>query len=69
MGKLGENRLNNKMEFNPNNKEYQKNTDTLVPIGGKLPYYVEVRTSKVLDILSALYQHKLPKNRYKLLSQ
>jgi hypothetical protein len=50
-------------DFNPQNKEHQTKGNNLVPIGGKLPYYLELQTGRVLDILIQLFQHQLPKNR------
>jgi hypothetical protein len=36
--------------------EYQLNSSALIPIGGKLPYYQELQTSKLLDFLLTLFK-------------
>jgi len=42
-------------EFNPNGIEHQVSS-SLVPIGDKLPNYIELSTSKVLNVFMSLYQ-------------
>ena len=39
------------MEFNIQGVEHRADSTSLVPIGGQLPYYLEVRTNKLLDFL------------------
>jgi very-short-patch-repair endonuclease len=50
-------------EFNPSGKEYQNKGNNLVSISGKLPYYMELQTGKVLDIFCHLYKDHLPPER------
>lgn len=50
-------------DFNPNGKEHYTRGTNLVPIGGKLPYYLELQTGKILDIFITLFQDKLPRDR------
>lgn len=42
------------MDFNLEGTEHEVSGNPLVPIGGKLPYYQELRTSALLDVLMAL---------------
>ncbi len=41
------------MDFNIQGVEHGADSSSLVPIGGRLPYYLEVRTNKLLDFLIA----------------
>jgi len=48
--------------FGTNTKEHQLNSTALVPIGGLLPYYQELRTGKVLDFLITLFKEPNKEN-------
>jgi hypothetical protein len=50
-------------EFNPRGREYQNQGNNLVSISGKLPYYMELQTGKILDIFCQLYKANLPTDR------
>lgn len=50
-------------EFNPSGIEHKVSGSGLVPIGGKLPNYIEVQTAKLLDVFLDLYQnHELDRS-------
>jgi hypothetical protein len=42
--------------FGKNTREHQLNSSALVPIGGRLPFYQELRTGKMLDFLTTLFK-------------
>ncbi|NJN13336.1 MAG: hypothetical protein HC815_37650 [Richelia sp. RM1_1_1] len=42
------------MDFNIQGVEHRADSSSLVPIGGQLPYYLELRTNKLLDFLVAI---------------
>lgn len=42
--------------FGTDTREHQLNNRALVPIGGQLPYYQELRTGKILDFLMILFK-------------
>lgn len=50
-------------DFELSGKEHYTRGGNLVPIGGKLPYYLELPTGKILDIFNSLFKHKLPQDR------
>lgn len=50
-------------DFNPRGKEYRTKGANLVPIGGKLPYFLELPTGKILDIFVNLFKDKLSGDR------
>jgi hypothetical protein len=42
-------------EFNPGGIEHRVTEGALVPLGGHLPYYLELRAGKLLDVLLVLF--------------
>lgn len=50
-------------EFNPSGREYRNQSNNLVSISGKLPYYMELQTGKILDVFCQLYKANLPTDR------
>jgi hypothetical protein len=48
--------------FGTSAREHQLNSSALVPIGGRLPYYQELRTGKILDFLISLFREQNKEN-------
>jgi hypothetical protein len=46
--------------FGSNTTEHQLSSSALVPLGGQLPYYQEMRTVKLLDFLMTLFKNREP---------
>lgn len=52
-------------DFSLGEKEHNVKSSQIISLGGKLPYYLELPTGKILDVLLELFQNSssLPKNR------
>jgi hypothetical protein len=50
-------------EFNPGGIEHRVAGGALVPLGGQLPYYLELRTGKLLDVLLVLFSSQINHNK------
>jgi len=50
-------------EFNPGGIEHKVTGGALIPLSGHLPYYLELRTGKLLDVLLVLFSAQINHNK------